>query len=82
MIELRKGDWWHPRECVNAHDEGGNCLDADGSIVGWREELPDLVGAVASETAGVGSIARDASGSYDPAVRMRNAIVARLRGRP
>lgn len=28
---------WHPRECSNQHDEGGNCLDSGGSIVGWRE---------------------------------------------
>lgn len=26
-------------ECVNKHDEGGNCLDDDRSIVGWRDEV-------------------------------------------
>lgn len=32
--------WWHPSECVNQHDEGGNCLDDDGFIVGWRDPVP------------------------------------------
>ena len=32
--------WWHPIECSNEHDEGGNCLDANGSLIGWREERP------------------------------------------
>jgi hypothetical protein len=30
--------WWHPAACIDVHDEDHNCLDADGSIIGWREE--------------------------------------------
>jgi hypothetical protein len=30
--------WWHPTQCTNEHDSGGNCLDAEGYVVGWREQ--------------------------------------------
>lgn len=31
--EVGRKAWWHPIECVNQHDEGGNCLDEGGSII-------------------------------------------------
>lgn len=33
--------WWHPIECIDSHDDEHNCLDASGSIIGWREEWPE-----------------------------------------
>lgn len=30
--------WWHVKACIDRHDEDHNCLDEDGSIIGWREE--------------------------------------------
>jgi hypothetical protein len=32
--------WWHPAGCIDVHDENHNCLDADGSIIGWRDWRP------------------------------------------
>jgi len=45
--------WWHPEGCANDHDEGGNCLDHEGSIIGWRESVPAdaiLIDPTAPET--------------------------------
>ena len=37
---VSEAGWWHPAECSNVHDEGGNCIEASsGMIVGWREEI-------------------------------------------
>lgn len=38
-LEVERGGWWHPQECSNAHNESGNCLDEDGSVVGWRDPI-------------------------------------------
>jgi len=35
--ELTDYGWWHPAACIDSHDADHNCLDADGSIIGWRE---------------------------------------------
>ena len=39
LRDIEKGwdGWWHPSACTDLHDEDHNCLDADGSIIGWRE---------------------------------------------
>lgn len=42
-LVANEAGWWHPSGCTNDHDEGGNCLDTGGSIIGWREELPLLL---------------------------------------
>ena len=35
------GGWLHPITCINVHDDGGNCLDDGGMIVGWPDELSE-----------------------------------------
>ena len=31
--------WWHPEACIDRHDDDHNCLDAGGSIIGWRDPI-------------------------------------------
>ncbi len=38
-LDVERGGWWHHGTCSNEHDEGGNCLDDQGSIIGWREPV-------------------------------------------
>lgn len=35
----RRPGWWHPQGCIDRHDDDHNCLDEQGSIIGWREPL-------------------------------------------
>lgn len=37
MSEGQGDGWWHPAMCIDQHDDDHNCLDAAGSIIGWRE---------------------------------------------
>jgi hypothetical protein len=69
---LTEYGWWHPAACTDLHDDQHNCIDARGSIIGWREESaytdPNAVAARATD-AELREAARDAYRTMDDACK-------------